>query len=215
MLRSEKETKSVKSTVSTKSTKERRRRHTIKDVMANHAMEVIGGILGLPSRDAADSDAPKSTKSKSGRHRRHTTESDPSNKRRASHGGGSRRSSKDAGRPPSGSAKYDLDATAGVSVKKRRGSVKASMIASTKEAVSSAVEGVKNLIVSPRVAPEVDVGAHAQPTPPETAPVVDAVVVSASSAHAEADHNSRANSLISPKEAVTQAVPVDSSAPTA
>lgn len=228
---------SSNSTKSTKSSKERKRRHTIKDVMANHAMEVIGGILGLPSRDLADEETAKSSKSKSFRQRRHTMESHPSS-RYSSFGNRSRRSSKDSGRPLSGAEKYDLDTVAGVSIKKRRGSVKKNMLNNTKEAVTNAVEGVKSLLAPPQVSPEVSSavvesavsnaveGVHSLSTTPKlvpepeaqpqdgTAPPLITESVHITAATKETDQKGSSESLASlahPKESIAEAVPVERS----
>lgn len=210
------EISSTASAKSTKSSKERRRRHTIKDVMANHAMEVIGVILGMPSKDGAE-DGTTSAKSKSSRQRRHTAEADPS-KRRSSKAG-VRRSSKDGGRPPSGSTKYDLDAVAANSVRRRSNprpaSVKKNMIANTKEAVSSAVEGVKALLVSPKVAPSDENQFFPQESSPpvaDAAVVADADVVAGGSVQPPIKSS---DSLLSPKENLTEATPVETSTPSA
>jgi hypothetical protein len=206
----------------TRSSKERKRRHTIKDVMAEHAMEVIGSILGFPSRDADENgdhkDSGKSTNDlKNARNRRHTTEeTDVSVRRRSSFG----HAFSSNNRPPSGSNKYDLDSLSHQSIRrKNRTSVKDKMIEHTVEAMSHAVGGVKAILVAPKIGIEPTASASPIattpggtvvtkpffPTPPATdkpALPTTAIVL------LEQNHNASTDSLLSPSTEVGGASPV-------
>ena len=178
--------------------------------MANHAIEVIGGILGFPSKDASDVDQNKSSKSKSGRNRRHTTENVP---RRKSSLTNSRRSSRDS-RPPSGSGKYELDELAQESIRrKRKTSVKENMVIHTIEAVSSAIDGMKAKLISPRVAVSLERPQSA--TAVAVASNVGSTEVPITTANIEdatpASTTLESNGSI-PTEKVTEATPVDNKA---
>lgn len=184
--------------------------------MAERAMEVIGGILGLPSKDAVDGEETGEKKTSSIRRRRHTAETNPT--RRTSIGS-SRRSSKDNGRPPSGSSKYDLDAIAQQHIRKKANprptSVKEKMVAHTVDAISSAVEGVKHILINPHqvgVEPTTPGGTAVNEFFPESSepPVVDVTITHLDVAGDDGSQKPlRSNdSLLNPPENIAEAVPV-------